>query len=293
MSLKVGYLGPKGTFTKIAVNEIFPESEKIPYDTIPASIDAVMNGEVEYTVVPLENAIEGSVNITIDYLIHEQNLPIVGEIVVPIRQHLMVHPSNKDNWEKITVVLSHSHAIAQCHKYLHTKLPHVEIQYVKSTGAAAEYVHEHPEECVAAIGNELAAKEYGLEIVQRDVHDYDNNHTRFVILHKEPVELSTDHRYYGGDRTTLMVTLPSDYAGALHQVLSAFAWRKLNLSKIESRPMKTGLGNYFFLIDVEMKMDDVLIPGAVAEIEALGCSVRILGSYPYYQVGKEFSKIEK
>lgn len=293
MSLKVGYLGPKGTFTKIAVNELFPHAEKIPYETIPASIDAVTNGNVDYAVVPLENAIEGSVNITIDYLIHEQNLPIVGEIVVPIRQHLMVHPQNKGNWENITSVLSHSHAIAQCHKFLHTKLPNVEIQYVKSTGAAAEYVNEHPEECIAAIGNELAAKEYQLDIVKKDIHDYDNNHTRFVILHKKAIELDKNHKYYGGERTTLMITLPSDYSGALHQVLSAFAWRKLNLSKIESRPTKTGLGNYFFLIDVEMKMDDVLIPGAVAELEALGCSVRILGSYPYYLVGKEISTIEK
>ncbi|HHY72864.1 MAG TPA: prephenate dehydratase [Bacillus bacterium] len=289
MALKVGYLGPKGTFTKIAVNEIFPNEENIPYDTILASIEAVTNGDVEFAVVPLENAIEGSVNITIDYLIHEQNLPIVGEIIVPIRQHLMVHPKNKCQWENATTVLSHSHAIAQCHKFLHTKMPNVEIQFVNSTGAAAEYVNEHPEDCIAAIGNELAAKEYGLDIVKKDVHDYDNNHTRFVILHKNNVELGTSQRSYGGDRTTLMVSLPSDYAGALHQVLSAFAWRKLNLSKIESRPMKTGLGNYFFLIDVEMKMDEVLIPGVVAELEALGCSVRILGSYPYYFVGKEQS----
>lgn len=293
MSTKVGYLGPKGTFTKIAVNELFPNEEKIPYETIPASIDAVTKGDVEYAVVPLENAIEGSVNITIDYLIHEQNLPIVGEIVVPIRQHLMVHPGNKEKWEDVTSVLSHSHAIAQCHKFLHTTMPNVDIQYVKSTGAAAEYVNEHPEECIAAIGNELAAKEYGLDIVKKDIHDYDNNHTRFVILHKNEVELSTEHQYYGGDRTTLMVTLPSDYAGALHQVLSAFAWRKLNLSRIESRPMKTGLGNYFFLIDIEMKMDDVLIPGVAAELEALNCSVRVLGSYPYYFIGKEQSTVQK
>ncbi len=293
MSTKVGYLGPKGTFTKIAVNELFPAEEKIPYETIPASIDAVTKGDVEYAVVPLENAIEGSVNITVDYLIHEQNLPIVGEIVVPIRQHLMVHPQNKEKWEDVTSVLSHSHAIAQCHKFLHTTMPNVDLQYVKSTGAAAEYVHEHPEECIAAIGNELAAKEYGLDIVKKDIHDYDNNHTRFVILHKNEVELSTEHRYYGGDRTSLMITLPLDYSGALHQVLSAFAWRKLNLSKIESRPTKTGLGNYFFLIDVEMKMDEVLIPGVVAELEALDCSVRVLGSYPYYFIGKEQSTVQK
>ena len=92
-------------------------------------------------------------------------------------------------------------------------------------------------------------------------------------------------------KTTLMVTLPADYTGALHQVLSAFAWRKLNLSKIESRPMKTGLGNYFFIIDVEMAMDEVLIPGAIAELEALGCTVSILGSYPSFAVENSVKKI--
>ena len=85
-------------------------------------------------------------------------------------------------------------------------------------------------------------------------------------------------------KTTIMVTLPADHAGALHQVLSAFAWRKLNLSKIESRPMKTGIGNYFFIIDIEMKLDEVLIPGAMAELEALGCGVKVLGSYPSLMV---------
>lgn len=285
MSIRVGYLGPKGTFTKIAVQQIFPHEEAVPYDTIPACIDAVKKGEVAYGVVPLENAIEGSVNLTIDYLIHEQQMPIVGEIIVPIRQHLMVHPSNKQEWEKIEFVFSHSHAIAQCHQYLHKHMPNVEFQYTKSTGAAAEYIQDNPDLQAGAIGNELAAKEYGLEIVKGDIHDYDNNHTRFVILNKEEKEYATALDSQGA-RTTFMITLPSDYAGALHQVLSAFAWRKLNLSKIESRPMKTGLGNYFFIIDVEMKMDDVLLPSVKAELEALGCSVKILGSYPYYKVNQ-------
>lgn len=281
---KVAYLGPKGTFTKMAVNCMFPEEEQLPYDTIPACIDAVKNNEVDFGVVPLENAIEGSVNLTIDYLIHEQTLPIVGEIVVPIRQHLLVHPDNQHRVSEIEGVFSHPHAIAQCHQFLHKNMPSVDFNYTKSTGAAAEFVKEHPEKMIGAIGNELAAKEYGLEVVKSNIHDYDNNDTKFVILHTQEVELASDHPLYIGDRTTLMITLPSDYAGALHQVLSAFAWRKLNLSKIESRPMKTGLGNYFFLIDIEMKKDNILIPGVVQELEALGCTVKILGSYPYYKV---------
>ncbi|RBW71608.1 prephenate dehydratase [Bacillus taeanensis] len=278
---KIGYLGPNGTFTEYAAKTMFPKEAFIPYKTIPNCIDAVMEGEIDFAVVPIENTIEGSVNLTIDYLLHEQTLPIVAEIVVPIEQHLMVHPAIADQWEQVEAVYSHPHAIAQCHHFLRNKLSEAELKYTNSTGSAAEWLKNNPKELSAAIANELAAKTYGLTIVQKNIHDFDNNHTKFVVLnrHKKPVEKND---LYCGDKTTFIVTLPSDYTGALHQVLSAFAWRKLNLSKIESRPMKTGLGNYFFIIDIEMKADDILIQGAKSEIEALGCGVSILGSYPCF-----------
>lgn len=283
--MKVAYLGPKATFTDVAVRAMFPDDTAIPYMTIPDCIDAVMSGEAHICVVPLENALEGSVNITIDYLIHETKLPVIGEITAPIQQHLMVHQNQLDHWEEVEVIYSHSHAIAQCHKFLHGNLKNAARVNVTSTAAAAKYLHDHPEEKAAAIANDLAAKEYGLVIARRNIHDLDFNHTRFIILSKRSMDLSGYSLPEKGQKTTLMVTLPpEDRSGALHQVLSAFAWRKLNLSKIESRPTKTGLGNYFFLIDVEMKMDDVLIPGAIAELEALGCSVKVLGSYPSFQI---------
>ncbi|PFP25570.1 prephenate dehydratase [Bacillus sp. AFS073361] len=277
--MKVGYLGPKATFTELAVKKVFQEYELEPYQTIPASMDAIVDKEVDLAVVPIENALEGSVNITLDYLTQEVQIPIIGEITLPIKQHLMVHPDNQENWQDVSRVYSHSHAIAQCHKFLHNHLKGVPFESVSSTAAAALMVMEHPELKIAAIANELAAKEYGLSIVKRNVHDFDYNHTRFVVLSEKELDFQkiSESTHY---KTTLMVTLPSDQAGALHQVLSAFAWRKLNLSKIESRPMKTGIGNYFFIIDLEMKLDDVLIPGAIAEIEALGCGVTLLGSYP-------------
>lgn len=280
----VGYLGPNATFTAQAVSALFPAKDSRPYRTIPACIDAVVNGEVDAAVVPIENTIEGSVNLTIDYLIHEQPLQIIGEVIIPIKQHLMVHPNNEENWKKVNGIHSHSHAIAQCHKFLHNHFPNIEVEYTTSTGAAAKYVSENPDMKLAAIANELAAEEYGLTVVQQNIHDFDNNHTRFVVLHKDLFYFEPDVKKQNGNKTTLMITLPSDQAGALHQVLSAFAWRKLNLSKIESRPMKTGLGNYFFLIDIEQRMDDILIPSAIAELEALGCGVKVLGSYPYYQL---------
>jgi len=277
--VKVGYLGPRATFTEMAVKKVFSNYELSPMATIPACMDAVVNKQVDLAVVPLENALEGSVNITLDYLTQEVQLPIIGEITIPIRQHLMVHPNNAASWQEVPQIFSHYQAIAQCHKFLHNHFPNANIESVSSTATAAQMLKESPDLYAAAIANELAAEEYGLTIVQKDIHDYNYNHTRFVVL----AEQDTNFQFISGldhYKTTLMVTLPSDQAGALHQVLSAFAWRKLNLSKIESRPMKTGIGNYFFLIDIEMMLDDVLIPGAIAELEALGCGVKVLGSYP-------------
>ncbi len=292
MSIRVGFLGPRATFTHLAVQSYFGEEiEQIAYSTIPQCIDAVAEGEIDLAVVPTENALEGSVNLTIDYLIHEQPLYIVGEIVSPIEQHFMVHPANKEAWRSVSRVYSHSHAIAQCHKFLHKSFKGITYDYATSTGAAAQYVKNNPEELVAAIANKLAAKEYGLEIVQPNIHDYHYNHTRFAIVHptvdgKYPSKKLTAEK----EKTTLMVTLPSDQSGALHQVLSAFTWRKLNLSKIESRPMKTGLGNYFFIIDIDMRVDEVLIPGAIAELEALGCGVKLLGTYEAYFIRQEIEE---
>ncbi|WP_100398219.1 prephenate dehydratase [Bacillus sp. FJAT-44742] len=280
----IGYLGPQGTFTELAVKGLFKEGSHLPFSTIPACMDAVANKEADLAVVPLENAIEGSVNLSMDYLIHKHTLPIIGEIVVPIEQHLLVAPSMADKWKGCTEIYSHPHAIAQCHDFLNKELPGSDLQYTNSTGAAAKKVLEESDRPIAAIANELAAQQYGLVIAQKNIHDYVNNHTKFVILKRPETSFHVSSSLKTGEKTTLMVTLPSDYSGALHQVLSAFAWRKLNLSKIESRPMKTGLGNYFFVIDVDQAMDEVLIPGVVQELEALGCGVRVLGSYPCFSL---------
>ncbi|MGP4074534.1 prephenate dehydratase [Halobacillus sp. K22] len=278
---RIGYLGPKGTFTKMAVDGLFDGGTYIGYESIPACLDAVEHGEVDTGVVPLENAIEGSVHLTIDYLVHQVNQSIIAELTVPIKQHLLVHPDHQDH--ELEKIYSHSHAIAQCHQYLHKNYPQAELEYTASTGRAAEIVAETGPGA-AAIGNHLAAEENGLTILDENIHDYDNNHTRFAVVQKNPMTLKVKDQFVTKQKTTVMVTLPKDYVGALHQVLAAFAWRKMNLSKIESRPMKTGLGNYFFLIDVDQPYDQILFPGVQAELEALGCQLKILGTYPSYQL---------
>lgn len=282
MSISIGYLGPKGTFTKLAVDIAFNGEIKEGFGTIPECIDAIEEDKIDIGVVPLENAIEGTVQLTVDYLVHQVRLPIMAEIVVPIEQHLLVHPDFSGSVDDIKEIHSHSHAIAQCHQYIHKQIPNGKIEYTSSTGKAAEIVSEQFKP-IAAIGNKLAAKEYGLRIFQENIHDYPNNHTRFIVLSKQKELVHIKHEATA-EKTSLLITLPSDFAGALHQVLAAFAWRKMNLSKIESRPMKTGLGNYFFIVDVNQQYDDVLFPGVKAELEALGCNVTILGTYPVYQL---------
>src|SRR5690625_198234 len=152
MRRKVGYLGPKGTFTKLAVDTAFNGEKYKSFTTIPECIDAVQDEVIDIGVVPLENAIEGTVHLTLDYIVHEVRLPIVSEIVVPIQQHLLTHPEFQGNLEDIQEVHSHSHAIAQCHQYIHKHLSNSTIHFTSSTGKAAEIVSEE-NKSMAAIGN--------------------------------------------------------------------------------------------------------------------------------------------
>ena len=287
MSKRIAFLGPEATFTDLAVSQLFPDHEKVPMATIPDCLAAVEADEIGLALVPIENALEGSVNMTIDYLYHEAGLPIRGEITTPIQQHYLIHPDNDKPGFKPEFIYSHSHAIAQCRKFLHGEMKGIPSESTTSTAAAAKMVRDHPERPIAAIANEMAAKVYGLKMAARDIHDYPHNHTKFIVVSKGEVDFAAHQAVEQGAKTTLMVTLPVDQSGALHQVLSAFAWRRLNLVKIESRPLKTGLGDYFFIIDIDREMDDVLIPGAIAEMEALGCRVSLLGSYPSFRSRQE------
>jgi prephenate dehydratase len=281
MEKKLAYLGPRGTFTEEAARALKDgkELELVPYPTIIDILNAVSNEEVSYGVVPMENSIEGTVNMTLDWLIHEVDLPILAELALPITQNLLVAKREQPlPLSAITRVLSHPQAIAQSHNFLREHLPQAAIEYTNSTALAAQTVSEHPDEPWAAIGTRLNVEIYPLQFARERIQDFSNNYTRFVLVGREPLEMPPSKK----EKTTILVTLPEDFPGALYQVLAAFAWRKINLSRIESRPTKKGLGSYYFVIDIEQKMDDVLLPGAFAEIEAIGCQVRQLGTYPFY-----------
>lgn len=284
---QVAYLGPEASFTHLASNVLFKQEQLVPIRTIPECIEAVTSGKVDIAVVPIENALEGTVPLTIDYLFHEANVSVIAEILAPIQQHLMVHPSNVEKWGEIETIYSHPHALAQCHKYLYYRFGKIPLEQSTSTAAAAKYVSENEHACIAAIGNSSAALEYGLKIVEHNIHDFHFNHTRFFVLSKKNKSIQRAG-HTNQVKTTIMLTLPKeDRSGSLHQVLSVFAWRRLNLSKIESRPLKTGLGQYFFIIDVLEDDRTPMMLGAMEELAALGCEVKSLGSYNTYETKKE------
>uniref|UniRef100_UPI00262771DB prephenate dehydratase n=1 Tax=Sporosarcina sp. TaxID=49982 RepID=UPI00262771DB len=279
----VAYLGPDASFTHIAAAELFGYEGLTPRPTIPDCIEAVAAGHVAYAVVPLENALEGSVPLTIDYLFHGGELFITAEISTPIEQHLMVNQAQVEFTDQLDSIQSHPHALAQCHKFLQYRYRRVPLIQTTSTAAAAKYISENPELRIAAIGNRLAAQTYGLHIAEENIHDFHFNHTRFVVLSLRK-EILDHKKHSASQKTTLMVKLPEDdKAGMLHQILSVFSWRRLNLSKIESRPLKTGLGHYFFIIDINESEEHPMMKGAMEELAALGCKARSFGSYYVYE----------
>jgi prephenate dehydratase len=279
----IAYLGPEASFTHVAATYLFGNSGLSPQPTIPDCIEAVSAGRATYAVVPLENALEGTVPLTIDYMYNDRELFINAELSIPIQQHLMVNKKQAEFVDEIESVQSHPHALAQCHKYLLYQYRRVPLIQTTSTAAAAKYISENPDEKIAAIANRLSAEKYDLHIAEENIHDFHFNHTRFVVLSLRKGQLDIPN-HTETPKTTLMVKLPEDdRSGVLHQVLSVFSWRKLNLSKIESRPLKTGLGNYFFIIDVVESEETPMMKGAMEELAALGCSVRSFGTYYTYE----------
>lgn len=242
-------------------------------------------GRTDYAIIPIENTIDGSVSLHTDWLVDEVNLPIQAEWVYPSIQNLigssaeLLDSSGALAYERIKKVMSHPVAMAQCTQYLKHHLPHAELEHVGSTSEAVRIVRDNPGLGWAAIGQVSAAADNGLSVLESAVTDHDNNFTRFLLVGDKPFTV----RESAAHKTSVLITMPEDYPGALHQVLSAFSWRRINLSRIESRPTKKKLGNYYFLIDIEMSLDTVLLPSAIAEIEAIGCQVRVLGSYPSFK----------
>lgn len=275
--MKIAFLGPQASFTQLACSQIFPDNEIIPQSSILDCFNAVINGDVDKAVVPLENSIEGTVSMTLDYLYDFEGIHIETEVVMPIAHHLMIHPE-AGNFDTI---ISHPQALAQTFHFRQDHFKNTETRDFSSTAAAAKLVSENPKEKWAAVANSYAAKLYGLKIIRSNIQDFEQNHTKFIVISKKNHQLQLDIPKTS-EKTSLLVTLPEDHAGGLHQVLSVFAWRQMNLSKIESRTLKTGLGNYFFFMNIANEWHPILSENALKELESIGATVKFLGHYNEY-----------
>lgn len=292
---RIALLGP-GTFSDESAQHFLKEQscEFVYHKLISDVFLSTTNGESEYSVVPIENTIEGSVSLHMDWIVHEVDLPIQAEWVYPIDMNLVGYmpdsyagqqqgdaadsDTDSDKFGHIRKVLSHAVALTQCRQFLRKHIPHAEVELVSSTAECIRLVKTMNDPSVAAIGPMNAALLYQVPVLARSIQDHQDNMTRFLLLGHKPIELGPIKQM----KTTILVTLPEDYPGGLHQMLSAFAWRRINLTRIESRPTKRKLGTYYFYIEIEGTLDSVLLPAALQEIEAIGCQVRTLGCYPCY-----------
>lgn len=267
-NIQIGYLGPAGTYSEEAAL-LFAEAASAsmqPFPDIQSVIRAVADGQIDRGVVPLENSLEGSVNITLDTLAHDVELFIVREIILPIRHALF---STKAA-EAVATVASHPQALAQCRHYLEQAYPQAKIRAVESTAAAAEMAAAG---CVdAAIASLRAGRLFGLPLLAQDIQDTHCNQTRFVVL-------SRRQEADGAAKMSLVCRIRGDKPGTLYEMLSEFARHGVNLTRIESRPARTGLGEYIFFIDLDGAMDRPSVAQAVNRVAAASLWFKNLGAY--------------
>ncbi|MDI9618532.1 prephenate dehydratase [Methanothermobacter sp.] len=262
----IAYLGPEGTFTEEAALHI---GEKLlAFDSILEVLGAVASGKASRGVVPIENSIEGPVGVTLDLLAWEYDLCIEREIILRVRHNLLVNRGV--SLGEVREVYSHPQSLAQCRRFLE-KLG-VTTHSAPSTAAAARTIVGRRE--LAAIGTRRAADIYGLDVLAEDIQDFDPNFTRFIVLSEK------DHEPTGRDKTSIVFSLAEDRPGGLYEVLGFFAEHGVNLTKIESRPSKRGLGKYIFFVDFEGHRKDAVIMDVLDCIADRTPFFKILGSYP-------------
>ena len=279
--LRVAYLGPRGTYSEDALKRILEAVGRSDYESVPQAsildaLTAVEDGSADRAVVPFENSLEGSVTATLDALsTSTDNISIVAEHDLPI-DHCLVARTKLDP-DQIRVVLSHPQATGQCAGYLREHLPQAEIRASASTADAVREVSERDEEW-AAIGSRTAAELYGCEILAEGIDSETGNVTKFVLVAPEDESDSIE-----GDRweTSLVFSeLGADRPGALTDALDVFSSRGINLTRIQSRPIRGDLGRYMFFLDLEGSIRDAKISDAVADLGRIADNVKILGSYP-------------
>jgi prephenate dehydratase len=263
---RIGFFGPSGSFTEEAASLI--GDDLVSFDSILDVLDAVEKNVVNIGVVPIENSIEGPVGVTLDLLVHDYDLKIKREIIIPISHNLLINPDA--DISDVRFVYSHIQALSQCRKF--TEGLGGVVNTTPSTSAAAEMVKGKRNS--GAIGTKRAAEIYGLKIAASDIQDYKNNVTRFVVIDKN------DHDKTGNDKTSIVFSIMEDRPGGLYEILEVFADNSINLTKIESRPSKEKLGSYIFFVDFEGHRSDKLIGYILNIIRSKVGYIKVLGSYP-------------
>lgn len=268
----LGYLGPEGTFSHEAALE-FDKDKQYNYRAYASFRDAIIavkNNEIHAAIVPIENSLEGAVNATLDVLAQEEGLLISAEYVLPVKLHLMAKPGTR--LEDIKEILSYSQPLGQCRGYLNTNFAGVpQIEKSSTSKAAAKVASGVPGS--AAIASGSAAQAYGLDILDSNIQDADNNHTRFVMVSKQYAPPT------GRDKTSIVFSTQNT-PGSLYRILDIFSLWDINMTRIESRPTKNLLGQYVFFIDIDGHIEEQDVADALKMIQRKTSFYRFLGSYP-------------
>lgn len=269
---RYGFLGPEGTFTEAALRTVPSATTLVPHASVPVALDAVRNGETDGAMVPFENSVEGSVAATLDELAHGEPLQVVREVVLPVSFALLARPGTAA--ADVRVVATHPHAVAQCRKWLQANLPRAEVVLAPSTAEAARAVAEGRYD--ASVSAPIAAERYRLAVLADGVQDNEGAVTRFVLVCRP----GSPPAPTGADRTGLFAFIREDHPGALLELLSEFAVRGVNLSRIESRPTGNRLGQYFFSVDCDGHLAEARVGEALTALHRVCQDVRVLGSWP-------------
>ena len=273
---RISFLGPRGTFAEAALRTlaIAQGAELLPAASVHAALGMVRAGESDLALVPIENSVEGAVTLTLDELTNGSPLVIVDEAVLPV-QFSLVAPDGVALAD-IDRIATHPHAHAQVMGWLRANLPDAVVLPALSTAGAAAALLEVPRPFDAAIAQAIAAEIYGLAILADDIGDTKDATTRFVLVSKPGVMPDPT----GADKTTLSLFMHADHPGALLAILTEFSVRGVNMTRIESRPTRRALGDYFFSVDIEGHVADARVAEALMGLHRICLDVRYLGSYP-------------
>jgi chorismate mutase/prephenate dehydratase len=267
-SATVAYLGPAGTFTEAAVFKRFGRAcAGVPCASIDEVFREVESGEANYGVAPVENSTEGAIGRTLDLLL-QSPLKVCGEVMLPVHQCLMSLESDLANIKR---VLSHPQSLGQCQVWLNTHLPNVERVPVASNAEAAAQAAMQP--MTAAIAGIMAAEHYSVPVRAENIEDDPRNTTRFLVIGNQDVAPS------GHDKTSLVMSA-ANHPGAVHDLLTPLAKYGVSMTKLESRPARSGLWEYIFFVDIEGHQSDTAVAKALAELNQVATFVKVLGSYP-------------